>query len=124
MSGEAPPGMRVLVCGGRDYADRDALFAAMDRLDRRRPVSVVIHGAAPGADALAAEWARERGCVIVAYPADWARGRAAGPLRNQRMIDDGRPDGVVAFPGRRGTADMVRRALAAGLKVWRPADGR
>lgn len=30
-----------------------------------------------------------------------------------------RPDLVVAFPGGRGTADMVRRATAAGIEVIR-----
>ena len=55
------------------------------------------------------------------YPAQWdVYGRRAGPIRNQEMIDEGKPDGVVAFPGGKGTADMVRRAEAAGLKVWFP----
>ena len=54
------------------------------------------------------------------YPAAWDRGRRAGPERNQRMIEIGEPDGGVAFPGGCGTADMVRKARAAGLVVWRP----
>ena len=50
--------------------------------------------------------------------ADWAKhGRKAGPIRNQRMIDEGRPDLVVAFPGGTGTADMVERARVAGIRV-------
>lgn len=52
------------------------------------------------------------------YPADWVRlGRAAGPVRNQLMIEQGKPDLVVAFPGNFGTADCVRRAKAAGVPV-------
>ena len=56
------------------------------------------------------------------FPADWIRhGRAAGPIRNEQMLREGCPDLVVAFhddPGLgRGTADMVRRALAAGVPV-------
>jgi hypothetical protein len=48
--------------------------------------------------------------------ADWEKlGRSAGPIRNQAMLDEGRPDLVVAFPGHHGTADMVRRARAAGV---------
>jgi hypothetical protein len=54
----------------------------------------------------------------VVYPADWAKhGRAASPIRNQQMLDEGRPNLVVAFPGGRGTADMVRRARSAGVEV-------
>lgn len=81
----------------------------------------MIHGAARGADTLAAQWAQARGVPIEAYPANWARdGRIAGPIRNRHMLACGRPDGVVAFPGGRGTIDMVAIAEAAGLKVWRP----
>jgi len=47
-------------------------------------------------------------------------GRRAGAIRNQEMIDEGKADGVVAFPGGKGTEDLVRRAEAAGLTVWRP----
>lgn len=116
--------MRVLVCGGRDYADRDAVFLALDRLLRRdkNPVACIIHGAAHGADSLAGQWAWNRGVDVEPYPADWkAHGRAAGPIRNARMLAEGRPDAVVAFPSKGpGTRDMVGRAEAAGLKVWRP----
>lgn len=119
--------LRVLVCGGRDYADRDAVFRALDGLTGEitdeTPLGtidlVVIHGACPtGADLWADEWAIINWSRFEEYPADWPKhGRAAGPIRNQRMIDEGRPDLVLAFPGGRGTADMVRRARAAGIEV-------
>jgi hypothetical protein len=53
----------------------------------------------------------------VAVMADWSIGRKAGPIRNQRMLDEHAPDLVVAFPGGRGTADMVRRARKSGVEV-------
>ena len=106
--------MRVLVCGGRDYADADYLRCVLSEL----PVTVLIEGEAPGADTLARLWAQRRGILIDRYPADWDRyGKAAGPIRNQQMLDEGKPDLVVAFPGGHGTADMVRRARAAGIAV-------
>lgn len=109
--------MRVLVCGGRDYKDR----AAVDLVLTLAKPSVVIHGGAPGADCLAGAWALKNGVAVEAFPADWKKhGRAAGPLRNQRMLDESKPDYVIAFPGGLGTADMVRRAKAAGLKVVTP----
>lgn len=43
----------------------------------------------------------------------------AGPDRNQRMIDEGRPGLVIAFPGGDGTADMIHRAQEAGIEVVR-----
>lgn len=112
--------MRVLVCGGRDYNDRETLFAKMDELyyayDRR--FSTLIDGGANGADALAHQWAGRAGLSTERYRADWkTHGRAAGPIRNKRMLDEGKPDLVVAFPGGRGTANMVAQARAAGVKV-------
>lgn len=112
--------MKILVCGGRDYTDREAVFAAFDRVHAKQPITLLIHGAARGADALADDWARARGVPREPHPADWAKhGRSAGPRRNWRMLEAG-PDGVVAFPGGRGTADMVRQARAAGVPVWDP----
>lgn len=53
-----------------------------------------------------------------AFPADWAAyDRAAGPIRNARMIAEGKPDIVLAFPGGRGTANMVAQARKAGVRV-------
>jgi predicted Rossmann-fold nucleotide-binding protein len=110
--------MRVLVCGGRDYDDRDALYAALDSLHAEHGFMVVIAGGARGADTLAAEWAGDRGIPTQVYMAEWERlGRKAGPIRNQRMLDEGRPDLVVAFPGGTGTAGMMGIARKAGIEV-------
>lgn len=122
-------GMRVLICGGRDYTDRVGLFAAMENIDDKLMntspgITHVISGCARGADTLALEWARRYDLPVSMFPADWKRdGRAAGPIRNQRMIDEGKPDLVIAFPGGRGTADMVRRARSAGIEVVEVGDG-
>ena len=113
----APAGVRWLVCGGRHYNDRRTAFQELDRVAKAEgPVSEVISGGAPGADALAVAWAQSRGVPYRVFKADWGRyGRAAGPIRNQRLLDEGQPDLVVAFPGSAGTADMVRRAKSAGV---------
>lgn len=135
--------MRVLVCGGRAFgvpavnddfkitraaqqkADAEywGLWRALDSIHAKTPIKVVIHGVAQGADEIAASWAasrRQKGEAILVAPfkADWrSHGKAAGPLRNQRMIDDGKPDLVLAAPGSRGTLDMVTRAVKAGIAV-------
>lgn len=107
--------MKVLVCGGRDYWDRQRVF---DELDALPGVSAVIHGGASGADQLAEEWGRSRGMVVREYLPDWkAYGKAAGPIRNKRMLDDGKPDLVLAFPGGRGTENMTMQAHAAGVDI-------
>src|SRR5690348_16842040 len=109
---------RVLVCGGRDYVDRDALYAALDRLHSEHRFTILIAGGARGADTLAAQWAEDRGIPTEVYMADWqGQGRKAGPIRNQRMLDDGHPDLVVAFPGGKGTAGMMALSRKAGIEV-------
>jgi predicted Rossmann-fold nucleotide-binding protein len=109
---------RVLVCGGRNYADRETVYAELAKLDP----DVVIEGGALGADKLAFDWARLNGRGSVTHEADWAKlGAKAGPIRNAEMLRLSEPDMVLAFPGGRGTADMVRRAEKAGIRVVRVA---
>lgn len=109
---------RVLVCGGRDYSDVGQLFDVLDTAHAANPIVDVIHGNASGADSLAHEWAYRRRIRMRPFTADWKKhGKAAGPIRNQRMLDEGRPDMVIAFPGGRGTADMIERANKAGVPV-------
>ena len=108
--------MRVLVCGGRDFNDKDVAFAVLDALKAKYGDIVIIQGGAPGADRLAKIWAKENNVRCEQYNADWDRyGKAAGPIRNQWMIDDGKPDLFVAFPGGNGTADMVAKCRKAGI---------
>ena len=45
----ANPNIRVLVCGGRDYEDRAALYEILDRLRDRHGFKLLITGGAPGA---------------------------------------------------------------------------
>lgn len=112
--------MKVLVCGGRDYRDSQRAFAVLDELHRQgegNRITQLIEGGANGADRLGREWAEARKVPFQTVHADWAaHGRAAGPIRNAAMLAL-RPDLVVAFPGGRGTADMVRRSKAAGVRV-------
>jgi len=114
------PALALIVCGGRDYSDSRAVYAALDRIASTRGVRLIRHGGAAGADRLAASWAEFRGVEAIEYTADWERyGRRAGPMRNAVMAEAG-ADGLVAFPGGPGTADMIRQAERCGIPVWRP----
>jgi len=106
---------RALFAGSRDWTDEAPVRAVIDALPTD---AVVIHGAARGLDAIVDRLARGRGLAVEAYPADWNRhGKGAGPIRNQRMIDEGHPTEGYAFPlsSSKGTWDMVRRLRAAGV---------
>lgn len=127
--------MKVLVCGGRSLTDTELVYRFLDHLHKTRMIGVVIEGGARGADRIAGYWARKNRIDNRKYYADWdnithpqavvrvhrTTGKkydaAAGGRRNQLMLDEGKPDLVVAFPGGLGTADMVKRARAAGVDV-------
>lgn len=117
--------MRVLFTGTRKALATDGP-AVYKTVMREVPVPmdmVIIHGGAKGVDAIADAIGRGYlGVPVEVYPADWEKdGRAAGPIRNQRMLDEGKPDLVLAYPSTkhasRGTMDMVRRAKAAGVRT-------
>lgn len=110
--------MKVLVCGGRKFNDRQLVNDILGPLHMEIPFEVLIHGCAQGADTIAEDWAFFAGISTMRFPADWRiHGKAAGPIRNAQMLAEGEPDLVVAFPGGRGTADMVERARRAGVRV-------
>lgn len=111
----------VIVTGGRNYANRAYLE---EQLSALRP-DCIFHGGANGADALASAWATRQGISQQRFDANWAAyGRAAGPRRNAEMASyaaklqvNGIRVTVVAFPGGRGTANMVDVATRHGLDV-------
>ena len=110
--------MRVLVCGGRTFTDYHLLTKTLLEIDP--PVTVLIEGGATGADTLAHLWAVGQDLRTVTYGANWEKhGRSAGPIRNQQMLDEGKPELVIAFPtfNSRGTWHMVRIARKAGVEV-------
>lgn len=112
--------MKVLVCGGRDFNDYDLLVDTLIGLLGQYEIKdvIFISGRASGADKLGERFAKANNCELLVFPADWNKfGKAAGFIRNQQMLDEGKPDLVVALPGGRGTADMVRRAKKHGIEV-------
>lgn len=129
-----PP--RVLVCGSREWDDEAAVSVVLHGVAHRavrrgaRPSDVVlVHGAARGADTCAETVGRELGFEVVGFPADWegwaARGNrnGAGPDRNRRMLEEGRPTVVFAFTdaplgARSGTWHMVGLSRAAGVPTY------
>jgi len=116
--------MRILVCGDRRWSDRDYLYDILDFYLARKdnPVAVIIEGDATGADQMAGDWAAEVGVFLEVYPAHWERfGHAAGPIRNKEMLEQGKPDLVLAFHNEihksTGTKNMMHLAEKAGIKV-------
>jgi hypothetical protein len=117
-----------VIYGGRDWDDQEVMDRVLDGLHEVRRFSLVVNGGQVsrdrevgrlwGADWQASVWAASRGVPVRWFYANWSgEGRKAGPLRNQRMVDEGLPEVGVQFPGGRGTRDMRRKMKAAGIRV-------
>lgn len=133
--------IRILVCGGRDFGDtavkKEDTALVASRIEEYRFIietlnklsvpyqdgmglvdAVIMQGGARGADRVASDWAAVNYCECLEYKADWNKhGKSAGYIRNKQMLDEGKPDLVVAFPGGKGTRNMVELAAKAGIKV-------
>lgn len=114
--------MKVLVCGGRDYNEWEVFEEKMNQLfstlSELGEITEIAHGGATGADGLADDYAWLHHIPCKKFPADWKKhGKAAGPIRNSLMLKEFQPDVVIAFPGGRGTGDMIQRAKTAGVRV-------
>lgn len=110
--------MRVLVCGGRDFEDFEAVDYVLEYFHTKvEPISLIIQGGATGADSLAKDWAHMNYIPCLEHPANWPKyNKPAGMIRNKEMLKWG-PEMVIAFPGGKGTAGMVKLAKQAGLIV-------
>lgn len=114
---------RLLICGDRNWIDKDKIRQCIDVVDP----DVIIEGDARGADRIAGEIALDMGYVLgdslLVFPADWDKyHKAAGPIRNQQMLDEGQPTMVYAFHNNihdsKGTKDMIKRSLKAKIPTF------
>lgn len=123
--------LTILVSGSRGWkspAPIEVLFGLLDRLRQTEMGTFIsirlIHGNDSRADRMAGSIAAVLGWDVIEVDADWARygKESAGPIRNQKMLDEYKPDYLIAFhlvPITPGTADMISRAHKAGVKVLR-----
>ena len=117
-SPEVALSITLAVCGGRELDDWALVREAMDSIHDSHTIDKLISGGCRGADKLAEDWAHLNLVDTDVYEANFAQhGKSAGPRRNQEMLDLGKPDMLLAFPGGRGTADMVRRSIKSGIPV-------
>lgn len=117
------PPLYVMVCGGRDYSDKDRVDTVLNAV--AVGAAAIVTGGARGADRLAEKWAQKRGIQTITMPANWiAWGKTGGPRRNSAIIDlllaldfAGKRVVCVSFPGGLGTEDVTEKALRAHLRV-------
>lgn len=123
---------RLLICGDRFWINYPRVLTCVRKAHGTEPIDVIIEGECRGADKMGRKAGEEIGLsvdagTILPFPADWkGKGLAAGPIRNQQQLVEGKPTEVWAFHNRltnsTGTRDMVNRALRAGLPVYNITD--
>jgi hypothetical protein len=115
---------RILVSGSRHWKHSDAKIIqnVLDVCSVKYEELHIIHGACQGVDSLAHGYAITREWIVTAVPAKWSKyGNRAGPVRNEYMLEKGRPDLVIAFHDNisqsKGTGHMVSIAKKANVPV-------
>jgi hypothetical protein len=120
--------IRILVTGDRNWKDVSLIRVSLICARGYFGEIEVIEGEAPGADTIARQVCEEFGWKFRAFPADWdTHGRAAGPIRNKQMLNEGKPHFVLAFhldiEHSKGTKNMVEQSRKTGIPVWICTEG-
>lgn len=107
----------VAVTGGRRLKLMPADYAFLDKVHFELGFTTMLNGDAEGADQGCKAWAYRKGIEVWRYPPDWLKfGKPAGPMRNADMVKDAQA--LIAFPGGKGTADMVAKCRAKGIPIY------
>lgn len=111
--------IRILICGSRNWTDKQVIENYIQTLPKD---TIIIQGGCKGADFFAGYFAIKYNLILETYRANWKKfGKAAGPIRNKQMLDEGKPEIVIAFHNNieqsKGTKDMIRQARERGIPV-------
>lgn len=115
--------MRILVTGSRYNLQPKVLYSILSSVVGENKDITIITGGATGVDTQVNRYALEKGYKTEVYMADWrGKGKAAGPLRNKRMLEEGKPTFTLAFhfdfAESKGTTDMINQSLKGGVPVY------
>jgi hypothetical protein len=110
---------RVIIAGGRDYPNYFNIrhLEELEVLRNNIPILMVVSGGCAGVDKNAIQWALQNNIPFEEYLADWNKyGKIAGYIRNEEMAKNS--DGVILFPGGKGTKLMEKISLRKKLPIW------
>lgn len=116
---------RIIICGGRHFADYELLETIADQYLQKQNISPqnveIVSGHCRGADMLGERYATEHGCTLTLFPAEWEKyGRAAGPIRNKEMINyisSVDQNLVIAFASEKSVGTKNTVALARKMNI-------
>lgn len=114
--------MRLLIFGDRNWNNQQVITLKLGELFAKNEIECVIEGEARGADTMGRIAAEGFGIPVIKFPALWDKyGRAAGPIRNQQQLREGKPTHAIGFHNNidvsKGSKDMYVRCLNAGIPV-------
>ena len=117
--------IRLLICGSRAIKNFDWVYHKIDTICKNQPIDCIITGMANGPDIVGFEYSRNNGLKVLEFPitqADWNRdGKKAGPIRNQKMLVEGKPTHILAFLHKteksNGTRHMIRISKEKNIPV-------
>lgn len=110
---------RIAIVGSRNFSPLAWVRLLVESLP---PGTIVISGAGGPVDLDAAHYARRRRLLVFEHRPDWNKhGKAAGPIRNRRIVED--CDRVFAFwdgksRGTKSTIDIANK-LGRPIRVFR-----
>jgi len=107
----------LIIAGGRDWVPKPSDYALVKLFIFNHNIDEIVSGHCPtGADDFAERLAKMLNLKLKLFPADWSKGKRAGPDRNKLMAEYA--DGCILFKGGRGTASMKREAISAGIPIY------
>lgn len=117
--------LRILVCGGRHFADYDLLEETINGVIAESGWEdiEIVSGHCAGADRLGELYAEKHNAQAKIFPAEWEKyGKRAGPMRNKQMVDyiSGFENKIViAFVSAKtkGTRNTIALAKKANIRV-------
>lgn len=112
--------MKLLVCGGRNNTDAVNTVMQLNKLlNFYGKITIITGGCKTGIDNIVRKWCFNKGIPYFECPAQWEHyGDCAGPVRNKWMLDQFKPDCVIAFSGGSGTKHTIAIANKAGIPVY------
>jgi hypothetical protein len=107
--------MKIAIIGSRDFNNYKLVIETLESYKSK--ISLVVSGAAKGADSLGEKWAIDNNIQTLIFPADWEKhGKRAGFIRNEDIIKN--CDGVIAFWN--GESKGTAHSLSLAEKYKKP----
>lgn len=114
---------RIIIAGGRDFADESLFVEKVDKILGNETDIEIISGHASDADSMGEKYAKTRNLKVKIMPAEWsAYGRAAGPIRNKKMLEyvsEETPILIAFWNGKsKGTKGMIELAKRISIECF------